>query len=363
MRILLTGATGALGSELLLRLLAEGHEMICITRPLKKKSAYERIKDLVCDSSLLERTTVLEGDICKPLCGLSQDTIKSLGLIDCVVHSAASVEFDEIKSVETWNTNLHGTDNFLNLLSQLKICSLHHVSTAYISGGLNVFSEEDIDIGQSPRNPYEGSKLAGEKLVRRWSEEKGIPISIHRPSIIVGHSRTGVTRTFDGYYGFFHPMWGLKRRQIKDMWEVGIFIKCSNESTINLIPSDWLINTMSPIISGENYERTYNLVHPEPPKVKWVIETSLDILGIKALMGVGSRPNTPLDTSSIKRAEKIQKMIDRGLGRYHPYVTRETNFLSENAKTVLGRKYNNPPPITAELLKVLLDFAETEWST
>ena len=57
--------------------------------------------------------------------------------------------------------------------------------------------ETELDVGQTPGNDYEHSKIEAERLVRAadWLD----PPTIYRPSIIVGDSRTGYTATFHGF--------------------------------------------------------------------------------------------------------------------------------------------------------------------
>jgi len=64
-----------------------------------------------------------------------------------------------------------------------------HWSTAMVSGDRRgTFYEEDLDAGQKFHNDYERTKYEAEKLVR--SAMRQLPITVLRPGIIVGDSRT-----------------------------------------------------------------------------------------------------------------------------------------------------------------------------
>ena len=74
-----------------------------------------------------------------------------------------------------------------------------HISTAYVAGThRGEFSEEQLDVGQGFRNPYEQSKFEAELLVH--SLRRRLPIQIFRPSIVVGERATGWTASFNVLY-------------------------------------------------------------------------------------------------------------------------------------------------------------------
>ena len=74
-----------------------------------------------------------------------------------------------------------------------------YVSTAYVSGDLGGrILETELDCGQQFSNTYERTKLESEKIVRQLMNE--LPITIFRPSIIVGDSKTGRTTAFNVLY-------------------------------------------------------------------------------------------------------------------------------------------------------------------
>ena len=60
------------------------------------------------------------------------------------------------------------------------------------------FGEDQLDVGQRFRNPYEQSKFEAEQLVR--ASRRACPIQIFRPSIVVGERTTGWTAAFNVLY-------------------------------------------------------------------------------------------------------------------------------------------------------------------
>src|SRR5919197_1219826 len=75
-----------------------------------------------------------------------------------------------------------------------------YVSTAYVAGTRhNEVREDELDAGQDFRNPYEQSKHEAETMVRK--HQRKLPITIARPSIVVGERGTGWTSSFNVIYG------------------------------------------------------------------------------------------------------------------------------------------------------------------
>ena len=112
-----------------------------------------------------------------------------------IVHSAASVSFT-LPLDRSREINVEGTRRMLELA---ELCQrrggLEHfsyISTAYVAGThKGEFSEDQLDVGQRFRNPYEQSKFEAERLVR--AAEGRLPIQVFRPSIVVGERTTGWT--------------------------------------------------------------------------------------------------------------------------------------------------------------------------
>ena len=207
--ILLTGATGFVGMELLARWLerSERH-IIAPVRAANDRGAADRLdgtlRELFGDGArrYTGRVEAVAADLTEPGLGLTRRRRERIAArIDHVVHSAASVSFslplDEARTI-----NVEGTRQVL-ALAQLALergglerCA--HVSTAYVSGThAGRFHEHDLEVGQEFRNPYEQSKFEAEQVARA---HEGLPITILRPSIVVGDRRSGWTAAFNVLY-------------------------------------------------------------------------------------------------------------------------------------------------------------------
>jgi nucleoside-diphosphate-sugar epimerase len=364
--ILLTGATGGVGRCLVPVLKRRGHRLLLLVRPTRAFSAADRLR-LHFGDRLTSEDACWTGDVRLPLCGLSPAVRRAAkGRIDLFLHCAGSIRLDQAGMAETAATNVEGTKHVVELGRTLGIPSFHHLSTVYVAGDAARFSEAEFDVGQTPRNPYEASKRVAEQLVRDWS---GKNWSIYRMSILIGDSRSGVTPTFAGYYGFFEVFWRLKaavcerwrrnpsacrayRMSSNGIVNLTLTVPCSPIARLNLIPCDWFAETLADLLERSSTNSTYHLVHPDPPLVQWVIETSLAHMGI-ANSHVGAV--APDETS--KCVCRLQQMLDRALKPFLPYVTHGPALPCNRLMEALGDRYLRPPAIDESLLARMLDYA------
>ena len=198
---LLTGATGLLGSYLLRDGLLAGRHFAVLVRPSKSESAHQRIETLLRQWELaleatLPRPVVFESDLSEIDLGLDHRTLDWIAEhCTSVFHNAASLVFrGDDPAGEPYLSNVEGTRRMLELCRVTGIRQFHHVSTAYVCGlREGRILETDVDLGQTPGNVYEKTKLQAEMLVR--SADILDSPTIYRPSIIVGDSQTGYTTT------------------------------------------------------------------------------------------------------------------------------------------------------------------------
>jgi len=161
-RILVTGATGFLGTALVERLLRSvpGCEVVLLVRPTRRTSAAARVaREIIrndCfdrlraelgdgfDALVAARLRVVDGDIAQDGLGLDDDGREVLASCDIVVHSAATVAFDAPLDTAV-EVNLLGPSRVAEALSQVaeqrragdrsgEPTHLVTVSTAYVAG-------------------------------------------------------------------------------------------------------------------------------------------------------------------------------------------------------------------------------------
>ncbi len=207
--VLLTGATGFVGMEVLARYLEHSDRTVsCLIRAPSDDRARQRLDEVIRNlfgrgaDRYAARVAAYAADLTAPGLGLSPHRRDRLAeSVTTIVHSAASISF-VLPLEEAREINVGGTRRMLEFaqLAQAR-GGLHRygqVSTAFVAGTHDGrFAEGDLEVGQGFRNSYEQSKFEAEQLVRSHDE---LPWTILRPSIVVGDRRSGWTAAFNVLY-------------------------------------------------------------------------------------------------------------------------------------------------------------------
>jgi thioester reductase-like protein len=205
------GATGFLGAFLLRELLLQTQSKIyCLVRSDDAESAKKRLQSSleyysIWDEHLSYRIIPIVGDLAQPLLGLSKEQFREIASqIDVIYHNGAFVKFTYPYSVLKLS-NVLGTQEILRLASQIKLKTVHFVSTISVfssagESGVKAVGEQDkLTPGEVLKGAYPQSKWVAEKLIEIGRERK-TPISIYRPGRISGHSQTGACNSSDSVY-------------------------------------------------------------------------------------------------------------------------------------------------------------------
>ena len=182
--ILVTGATGLLGSHLILHLLEKGENVKAMFRSEFTKSRVKQVFEHEKKPELFEKINWVESDILH---------IPSLEIafqeIDTVYHCAALISFDPKDEEALRKTNIEGTANVVNLCLEFKIKKLCYVSSIAALGDLavneNVISEETEWNPEKSHSDYAISKYGAEMEVWRAYQE-GLKVVIVNPGVILG---------------------------------------------------------------------------------------------------------------------------------------------------------------------------------
>lgn len=199
-RILLTGATGFLGSHMLLDLLRHSDAHVyCLVRAADEEVALARLGaaltsyQLPWSSEVRRRVTVLPGDIRQPHLGLSEEWWHTLSHeVDSIVGVAAAVDF--LRGYQSLRTsNVLGPLTLAELAATGRPKPLHHISSMAVFNEVGITSAgEDDPLAHVDRliSGYDQSKWAAEVALRR-ARDHGLVVTALRPGGIGGHTRTG----------------------------------------------------------------------------------------------------------------------------------------------------------------------------
>jgi thioester reductase-like protein len=329
--ILLTGATGLLGRFLLRDLSAQGRQIAVVVRGSKTADAEARVDDLLRDwrevaGAEVPRPVVLQGDITSPRLGLSSAALEWVEAnVDEVVHSAASLSFDRREADgEPYASNVGGTANMLELCRTAGIRRLHHVSTAYVCGlRRGRVLETELDVGQTPGNDYERSKIESEQAVR--AAEFLDVLTVYRPSIIVGDLVNGFTNTFHGFYKPLRIVQPFVEAFLQASLESGSLLDVlgmSGSECKNLVPVDWVSAVMARIILDPSlHGKTYHLTSTRPTSVGLlcrVFEQMVVEMAERPKATGGGKPASSFDPALLSRLFGDQMQVYRAYWRDDP---------------------------------------------
>ncbi|MEL6484811.1 MAG: SDR family oxidoreductase, partial [Bacteroidota bacterium] len=200
MHIILTGATGTLGSQVLFCLLesryASLEKIYLIVRKKNRITPEERVNNMLDSGSIpdfiqknkakvLEKIEVVDAEnLLEPHLFLKTGTqhyfIHSAGFVNLSVHPDSKEEI--------YQENLTLTQNIFKAYKDF-VSKFIYISTAFSIGKLDgLLNNNYVDTEQSEyRNFYEASKHAAEKYLVKAGEIAKIPIQILRPSVLGGN--------------------------------------------------------------------------------------------------------------------------------------------------------------------------------
>lgn len=214
-----TGATGAIGSALIPILLKDPDSRIVLL--LRAKSAgelAERIEALhrfwqisPADQEARSRVDVFAGDVTQPDFGLDEGGYRKLrGECTHIIHSAGNVRMN-LPIDQARHSSLDSARNVIALArSGGRVEKIEFVSTVGVGGRIDgTVPETWIDTRRDFHNTYEQAKAEAEDVVRA-EVERGLPVTVHRPSMVVGDTISGRIIHFQVFYHLCEFLSGVR---------------------------------------------------------------------------------------------------------------------------------------------------------
>jgi len=345
--VFMTGATGFVGRAFAREFLAEHPEAVVWALARGRDGAPPEARPELRGLADHPRFHVVDGDLSEAgLDGvrlrLGGGRVASGGRrapvpLDAVFHFAAQTEFKESKRAQTFEANLGGTHQLLQLLQALEFAGkLFYVSTAYVAGLRPGERIEEAPLPPPPGgygNPYEASKHAAEQRVAA----SGLDWTILRLSIVVGDSRTGAAESDKMMYGAFKVYWRLRAllenkyppEELAALRPDRFNMLGRGEIAKNGLCVDDVVRLALAVVRrAPPPGSVYHLVNPRPSTVGGMTGAMCDVLGLRCM---GVRPEPPAHPTVEDR------IIDRGLSVYRPYVqVEEPVFDQARLRALLG---------------------------
>jgi len=299
MTVLVTGASGFVGSALIPLLIEKGYCVLGLSRHPPIGS-----RDLI----------PIIGDVTKPDFGLDEVPKDITAIYHLAgIHSLRQEDKDGL----IWKTNVVGTKNVLAFCLKHNIPRLYFTSTAYTW----------------PVNPYGLSKIKNEKDITKFAKEHNIEVTILKPAVVMGSAE----HPYPGHFSRFisaviqtHRRAELVRRKIEGSLRLPVIeplfrIRGNPEGKLNLIQIDQVARGIADIEKAG----TFWLTHPDPPTLQQLADWIGELIMVRMKFEPEFKP-TPIEAA-------FQKMT----AAFAPYLQGD-NFKSD---------LKDSPPITKSFIQ------------
>ncbi|MBO0856161.1 MAG: SDR family oxidoreductase [Nocardia sp.] len=337
--VLVTGATGLVGSEVIARLCRRGHTVVALTH---------RKADIVdCAGNSIDAVSFVSdpdapvswvcGDVRTPDFGLGGDALAALsGRIGMVVHCAATTDFAAPQR-DYDELNIGGTRNACYLARAWDV-PLVYVSTAYVCGRREgAIAESDLTDAHSFGNGYERSKFHAENLVRGT---EGLRWSIVRPGIVTGYADTGEIRDYKNLYTIVKLIVEGKLRTLPGRYD----------ASLSLAPVDFVADVVVAAVS--DFPRAEGVTHHAVGDEALTLRRISDVFAEYPSFEVARFvPRTSFDADALDAIEREYYL--RIGAQYVSYFEGKRSFDTANTAALTGAQ---PPETGDEYLRTLLDY-------
>jgi nucleoside-diphosphate-sugar epimerase len=345
--IFITGFPGFIAARLVKQLAVDGARFLLLVQPAFIERARNEIADIARDTETpLENFRLLEGDITQTDLGLSPTESEIARDETTALFHLAAIYDLAVERDLAMRVNVEGTrkvNSFVKTIRNLR--RYHYVSTCYVAGlrrGLILETQLQHDAGF--RNHYEETKYLAELEVDALKSE--LPVTIHRPAVVCGDSKTGETAKYDGIYYLIHYL---------RMWPAALtLVNIGNDDVqLNLVPIDFVIEAMAALARDDRaVGATVQLADPAPLTTRQLFDEIA-----KGLQGRGSAVAVP---SEVVRPALMLPFAEKISGLPHaavPYF-----FLGQTYDTTLARDLLEPHgircPRFSDYVKNLITFVE-----
>ncbi len=293
MKIILTGATGVLGSQIMYEILelftkkTSACKLYIIARDSSKKTASDRIAKLLTSSYTpknLRNIGLIELQKQYEIIPFEADN-QTTDFIEKIsgaylIHSAGYVNLstDEDLKDKIFDENFQLTKVLFSTLHPY-IRKFVYIGTAFSSGSRDGILENDfhnLDFEPDHRNAYEKAKYHSEQFIIKECKKVELPFQILRPSVIGGKMLGNENNYFIPKYMVFYLVakffdFSAKRKKTQD----AIRFIVNNETVLNIIPVDYVAKVIVHTLERDDIEQL-NIVNSKSYNLKAGLEIIME---------------------------------------------------------------------------------------
>jgi nucleoside-diphosphate-sugar epimerase len=286
MRVLVTGATGFIGSHLVERLLGSGAQLRALVRHGTDASSLEP-----------RGVEVVRGDVRDP------ETVRhAMADRQVVYHLAVAPRGWRAKMLQA--VNVEGTGNVARAAARAGVARLVHASSASVYGEGVRGSAIHEDSPLNPFTEYGRSKLRAEQALRSQHDSAAVPVVFARISTVIGPRAKG-------WRGLFAAI------EAKRFWMPGAGLNYHHIVDVADIVEGLLLCAATPNIEG----RAYNLAGPEAIRLRDMLQL------IVRELGTGEEPPRALPAGPLQVYRRLSDALEGVTGVALPRAGNIANFM------------------------------------
>ncbi|MDQ3668575.1 MAG: SDR family oxidoreductase [Acidobacteriota bacterium] len=344
--VFITGFPGFIAGRLLERLARDGGRFLLLVQTPFVSRARVDIERIVHETgNPLSNFRILEGDIAQPNLGMSHDDLAIANSQPTVIFHLAAIYDLAVARDNAMQVNVVGTRNINELAQSLpNLRHYHYVSTCYVAGKREGrILETELKHEAGFRNYYEESKYLAEVEVEALKST--LPITIHRPAVVCGDSKTGETAKYDGVYHLIHYL--RKWPSVLKLFNIG-----NREVSLNLVPVDFVVDAIAVLAQDPRaIGKTIQLADPDPLTTYELFNTIA-----RRLQGSGSRITVPPSivqfSLMMPPSPRITDLPHHGV----PYFFLKQTYDTEQARALLEPHELYCPPFSS-YAGAIVDYA------
>ncbi|MFC6634233.1 SDR family oxidoreductase [Microbulbifer taiwanensis] len=352
-QVLITGVTGFVGSALAASFLARGVKVTAASRndpdgvrTINAVLTAAHGCGLDVSGAVESHLRVLDIDFANLEADLAEAGLEE---ITEIWHVAAEMSYSAHKLGISFDTNV---GNSARLYETAVRCApncrrYYYVSTAYVAGMAGGAVREELHTKSRMVNTYQVTKWSTEQSLHLLQQRHGLPVTIFRPTVVVGHRHTGwAHRNGFGFYMFQDAM-------------IAIAAAGHRELTVDLLPDarpdlvsiDQLCADACSLTLRQSTDGEFEVFHSSGGigvRMEEMVRIWGQVAGIDARLGA---PTTALE-----------QKFDRAVGPNRPFARTEWQFDRSRLDAAIGLAQPVQPLSRDELFALCRWYAEESTS-